>query len=108
MQDCSRNHPLCRPVTPSRLPKRVLDVRPPNGSRNPVLYESQQDIGQYVALSYCLGKTLAIKTLRDNLETRKQSMPWKEIPKTLQDAVKLTHRLDPEVYLDRFSVYHPR
>jgi hypothetical protein len=49
--------------------------------------------GRRPVRTYCWGRTLAIKTLKDNLESRKQSIPWKEIPKTLQDAVKLTRRL---------------
>lgn len=51
-------------------------------------------ISNWTALSYCWGGVKSFITTEANLEKRKQPIPWETIPKTFQDAMTLTHRLD--------------
>jgi hypothetical protein len=51
--------------------------------------------GQYIALSYCWGKTLPFTTITSNLERHKGKggIKYAQLPKTLQDAVFLVRYL---------------
>jgi hypothetical protein len=51
--------------------------------------------GQYIALSYCWGKSLAYKTNMANLQKHKEDggIKYTQLPKTLQDVVFLVRYL---------------
>jgi hypothetical protein len=48
---------------------------------------------QYVALSYCWGTTAQRGTTRSNISSRRQSINVSELPKTLQDAIRVAQSL---------------
>jgi hypothetical protein len=48
---------------------------------------------EYVALSYCWGASPSFKTTRKNIDQLKQGFKLSDIPKTLQDAVKVARQL---------------
>ncbi|KAF2825366.1 HET-domain-containing protein [Ophiobolus disseminans] len=52
--------------------------------------------GQYVALSYCWGKSLAYTTTTGNLKIHTQhgGIPFSQLPKTLQDAIFMVRYLN--------------
>ncbi|RDW74190.1 hypothetical protein BP5796_07632 [Coleophoma crateriformis] len=102
---CTENHVLCKPPSPSKLPKRLLDVL---SRDNPFLLETNGEEGPYLALSYCWGKQrkLALMTFgpnsrgkrgqpdpTPNIEAHKTNIPFAAMPKTLQDAVTTTRQL---------------
>jgi hypothetical protein len=49
--------------------------------------------GQYLALSHCWGKLQPIKTERANLNTHRNTIPWKALTHTFQDAIKFTRQM---------------
>jgi len=64
-----------------------------------------QEKGQYIALSYCWGSTLAYKTTNQNLESHKKAILFKHLPKTLQDAITITRYLDMRyLWIDCLSI----
>lgn len=94
LRDCRDNHPNCckdgQFVVP-KLPKRVLDVSPPQGGLR--LHETDNDVAGYICLSHRWGSTRPLTTTRSNLEAWKSSIRWESVPRTFQDAIKVTRRL---------------
>jgi len=90
---CTRNHTLCMRREP-RLPTRVIDIGPPDGSQNPFLFESNGKITPYVALSYCWGLQQMFITVTETLEARKAGFALTDLAKTQHDAVLLARKLD--------------
>lgn len=86
-----------------KLPTRLLNVSPstnPNDLRldDRENVKARSDRDWYIALSHCWGNTDPSKvplhcTTRDNLETRKNRFMLDDLPKTFQDAVKVTREL---------------
>jgi hypothetical protein len=63
-------------------------------TRDPFLWETRGQTGKYAALSYCWGKNdKMLKTTAQNLEYHKEKIPFRSLPKTLQDAVTIVRRL---------------
>lgn len=89
----TRNHPLCKRREP-RLPNRVIDVGPPDGSQNPFHFESDGMIAPYVALSYCWGLQQMFTSVTETLEARKAGFALTDLAKTQHDAVLLARKLD--------------
>jgi hypothetical protein len=87
---CHESHKLCQPRAPSLLPKRVLDVSLPQVR----LYESYNEVGRYVSLSHCWGKTIpACRTTSITIEANRCGIDWEAFPATFQDAIQFTRRL---------------
>lgn len=94
LDDCSKYHSSCSdlPLT-RRLPTRVIDVGPSDGSEEPRLYihtEEAQHEAKFAALSYCWGKTQNLTLTTENLGSMKEIIPWDDIPLTIRDAIELT------------------
>jgi hypothetical protein len=90
LKNCANNHTDCDRYQPTSLPDRVLDV---SGDALK-LYESSNEDYSYTALSHCWGKTKAkCTTYRANLETQKKEIAWDALPRTFQEAVKVTRAL---------------
>ncbi|OAQ58510.2 heterokaryon incompatibility protein [Pochonia chlamydosporia 170] len=88
---------------PSELPPRVLQV----SQGNVRLVESNGLTGKYVALSYCWGSPVKppLKTLKSNLQSYQQEIPWHKIPSTFQDTITVARRLDiPYVWIDSLCI----
>lgn len=92
---CEDAHPGCpKDNKGSRLPRRVIDVGPPDGSIEPYLYsKSPGERGSYIALSYCWGGPQPLTTTVLTLEALSECIPLAKLPKTLADAVFVTRRL---------------
>jgi hypothetical protein len=95
LEDCLLHHPNCRSLADESppLPTRVIDVGPPDGSREPRLVISNGVHSAYMALSHCWGSNPTIKTTKDSLSERMQCIPMGSLPKTFQDAVTITREL---------------
>lgn len=79
----------------SPLPRRVVDVGPPDGSKQPLLVTTTEgQTGKYIALSYCWGKRPFFTLKSSNMEKFKQSIPLINLPQTVSDAITLARRLD--------------
>ena len=91
---CEAGHEDCKAPDAARLPTRVVDLNPVDGSLKPFLLEINGAVsGRYAALSYVWGDTLPLMLTRAVLESFKSGITWSDIPKTLQDAMTITHRL---------------
>ncbi|EHK16444.1 uncharacterized protein TRIVIDRAFT_128645, partial [Trichoderma virens Gv29-8] len=95
LSDCLTNHHGRCPVNEnSPLPRRVVDVGPPDGSQQPLLVTTTEgQTGKYIALSYCWGKRPFFTLRSSNMEQLKQSIPLKNLPQTIYDAITLAKRL---------------
>lgn len=77
-----------------KLPTRVLDVIPSHGNMEYVsLWESNSSVGKYTALSHTWGKSPRMKATRANYTHLRDGTPLSQLPKTFQDAVRITRRL---------------
>ncbi|KAF4628861.1 hypothetical protein G7Y89_g9289 [Cudoniella acicularis] len=88
---CTEHHG-CMPVTPSPLPRKVLDVGSEDQS-SVFLYETCREISPYVALSHCWGTIQMIQTTKANYDHRKIGISWSELPATFKDAITITRAL---------------
>ncbi|KAH6677385.1 heterokaryon incompatibility protein-domain-containing protein [Halenospora varia] len=108
LDECVQNHEKCK-STQTRLPTRIIDVGSSDGSRDPYLFIPSADLharssspkGQecyvstrYVALSYCWGEGLPLKTTTTNILDLQKGIPWDTIPSTIQDAITITRKFD--------------
>jgi hypothetical protein len=96
------------------LPKRSINVDLENyraGSENPAAFVEITDgrRGRYAALSYCWGPVsaadppLMLKIL--NNDQLQQGIPVSELPRTIQEAIELTRRLEiPYLWVDRLCI----
>ena len=105
---CDYHHD-CMPVG-TRLPPRVLDltvldVTSYNESDNTKVLETNGRYGAYIALSHCWGQSQHIKTLKSNVEEFKQCIEFNNLPKTFQDAIRITRRLGiPYLWIDSLCI----
>ncbi|KAI1814779.1 HET-domain-containing protein [Poronia punctata] len=104
IKDCSLNHPLCgRPPLDPPLPRRVIDV----SSNEPrvSLFETNGLKGRYIALSHCWGSSSRLMTTSKTMEDFKAGLALSYLPKTFQDAIKITKRLGIKyLWIDCFCI----
>lgn len=95
LQTCLTQHVKCNQYQEAfqRLPPRVIDVGPPDGSREPFLYSPKEQRGLYLTLSHRWGDYSAIKTRLDNLSERSSCIPLHILPGVFRDAVHITRKL---------------
>ncbi|KAF1929537.1 HET-domain-containing protein [Didymella exigua CBS 183.55] len=114
IQMCASKHSDCSgPLECTRpLPTRLLDLRGlperqeiiENGTDWRKLFEDRScrliettsgSVGEYVALSYCWGKSVPCTTRKDNIQKHKeeQGLSFADLPGTLQDAAFLVRYL---------------
>lgn len=103
LEECLHQHEHCpSPLNssgqfdPPSLPVRVLDCGPPNGNPEDKvkLLISNGKRDTYVALSYCWGRTLQLRTLKNNIDSHvKDGIQMDKLPKTIQDAIHVTRNL---------------
>jgi hypothetical protein len=102
---------MCARPTAMLLPTRVIEVEPEGGSGLPRLVVTAQKVmrGQYVALSHCwgdVGDRKRIVTTTENFEHFcTEGLPLDNLPKTFQDAIKVTKRLGFRyLWIDSFCI----
>jgi hypothetical protein len=95
LQECRIKHPQCTAAklsSGSTLPTRVLDAGCGNSATSStirLLETNQGQVAEYVALSYCWGRTGNVTTTKGTLEERKKGISRSILPKSFQDAVDL-------------------
>lgn len=92
LNECEQEHANCRRCQ-KRLPKRVIDVGPSDGSVVPRLYLSKGETANYIALSYCWGTQPTVTTTSKTMQKRIARMPIETLPRTYVDAIKITRDL---------------
>ncbi|KFA45827.1 hypothetical protein S40293_09656, partial [Stachybotrys chartarum IBT 40293] len=99
---CCGNHDICQGtfsgqrsvITTPRLPTRVLDLGPPDGSHEPRLLITDGISAKYAALSHCWGKHRLLTTVTGNLAEHCKMMKLDALPKTFRDAIGIVRSLD--------------
>lgn len=95
IQTCSTDHVLCGAHEPSSLPTRVLDLGDDAGAEpaQVKLLESHNQKELYISLSHSWGGEQPLTTTAATLDDRKAGIEFARLPKTFQDAVRITRRL---------------
>jgi hypothetical protein len=99
IKDCEENHEECRSHAGDEilpvLPARVIDVGPEDGSEEPKLLQTISNAwhGEWAALSYKWGTTAFMRLLGENLPHFEYGISMTSMPRTFQDAIRLTRRL---------------
>ncbi|KAF2810766.1 HET-domain-containing protein [Mytilinidion resinicola] len=98
MIDCITNHgSLCGQTTRSiEVTYRVLDVGLGTSEMDTQITLKDIPPGvscMYTCLSHCWGERPHFQTTRANLDNHRKSIPWKSLPKTFQEAIDFTRRL---------------
>ncbi|KAH7186802.1 heterokaryon incompatibility protein-domain-containing protein [Fusarium oxysporum] len=95
LQECLNYHVECGETAEPHMPSRLIHVG--NSHCNTLCLEDTNSIQpvSYAALSYCWGDAgqKRFKTEKETLAIRKQGFDLIQLPKTLQDAVKVTRAL---------------
>lgn len=94
-------------MEPSTLPTRIIDVGPPDGSQEPFLYLSKPgEVGNYLYLSAKRSGNLDGGCLvMSNLQDLYQAMPILSLPKTFEDAIRITRRLGIQyLWIDAYCI----
>ena len=95
---CLQNHEYCKLghqqsklAGVSMPPTLLINVTTPS---HPFLEPTTATtIRSYLALSYCWGTGGNLKTLNDNYEDHKNRIPAENLPRTVMDAIDVTHQL---------------
>lgn len=98
LDECDQHHENCSPLEDSstRLPTRLIDVGE-TGEAGIKLYETEPgDSFRYLALSHPWGpdRSSHFCTYPENLSDHLQGILLEDLPKTFQDAVEVTRRLN--------------
>lgn len=91
LHECDRKHADCK--RSAKLPYRVLDVGPPDGSQEPPPSIGRDRPGEFVTLSYRWGSAISLTTTKSNLALLAQSVSMSSLPATIRDAVVVTRKL---------------
>ncbi|EXA29381.1 hypothetical protein FOVG_19121 [Fusarium oxysporum f. sp. pisi HDV247] len=92
LQECIKNHKYCRQSEGS-LPTRLLDVGHRDDGVVRLIETETITSARFIALSYCWGSAVTIKTTLAGLGKMKLGLEVSELPQAYIDAVHLTRRL---------------
>ncbi|RYP51581.1 hypothetical protein DL768_003088 [Monosporascus sp. mg162] len=79
-----------------KAPTRLLKIQALSQGFYDLRIDYPVDPVMYAALSYCWGGEQVHKTTTENLPRYSLNVQWENLPKTIQDAVKVTAALDIE------------
>ena len=92
MYCCDSLHKDCKILKVTNLPSRLVEVG--RDDEHISLRETKGRRGEYAALSYCWGEnSVQLKATGPTLDQMKNNIPQEQLPKTIQDAIKLTRML---------------
>ncbi|CAG9988874.1 unnamed protein product [Clonostachys byssicola] len=96
LKTCLIEHTECRLgqlIGLTRLPKRIIDVGPEDGSEAPKLSPGKGRRGLYLTLSYRWSEhTSNFMTTRRNLKQHYSEIPSQKLSQTIRDAITITRR----------------
>ena len=101
--NCISNHPRCRKTEPADLPRRLIDVGPPDGTKSPRLYLREQwfltENSHYAILSHCWGtahpeSSQFFRLSLQNVKSMQYNIDFGRLPKNFQDAILITRALN--------------
>lgn len=94
MSLCQSSHGACTSKT-SRLevPTRLVDTNGGKNTLDVVLREGIATPEPYIILSYCWGRFLPLRTLKNNLESHKKRIQWSALPLVFRQVVFIARLL---------------
>ncbi|KAL8695077.1 MAG: hypothetical protein Q9218_000355 [Villophora microphyllina] len=99
LDDCEANHIKCNHERLPRLPTRVIDVQPTQGSDGARLVVSRRVPGNYIVLSHCWGERASTilgeegQLLEGNLERLQRDIDTELLPQNFRDAISTARKL---------------
>ncbi|KAL4744889.1 heterokaryon incompatibility protein-domain-containing protein [Aspergillus terricola var. indicus] len=95
IRNCDSSHSECVRHEDTELPTRLLEVTVSgsNDVRLCVPRDRGEETGSYIALSYCWGRTPSLQTTTDTIIEHQKGIPYRALPGTIQDAVRITRAL---------------
>lgn len=97
LDSCLDYHSSCGARNAIAMPTRLLDLRKvdvQSPCRSKIYLFATGEVLRYICLSYCWGPDQPVKLLQSTHKVFTQDgIPWRNLPKTLQDAVIFTRRL---------------
>ncbi|KAK0638916.1 heterokaryon incompatibility protein-domain-containing protein [Cercophora newfieldiana] len=108
VRECDQSHECKRPTGANYWPTRVIFVGDPDPDKL-VLVEKRGTGEDYVTLSHCWGvqteETRRFCTTQDNYQRRLQGFSYNDLPKTFQDAVRVTRELGKQhLWIDSLCI----
>jgi hypothetical protein len=95
LKGCDQYHKGCAPYKHAQRPLWLLDLWPKDCSEHDTVKIVKSDAPKkYAILSYCWGGDQRSKLTRDRLSTMQTGIPDSSLPRTIQDAIHITRRLD--------------
>ncbi len=82
LRTCLQTHDKCSSQSSSKLPTRVIDVGPADGSEEPRLLVASDIKTSYITFSYCWGKKATPRTTLKTLQARRESTKCSSFPKS--------------------------
>lgn len=104
LEECRSTHGFCSQYQGGvpKLPSRVIDVGPPDGSEDPKLYvRGQDETGRYLALSHRWGESERLRDTKTTKHNYRRNGETKQMPRiisfsclplTFQHAITITRR----------------
>ncbi|EWG50746.1 hypothetical protein FVEG_09880 [Fusarium verticillioides 7600] len=93
----SQAHKICSKPSPKFLPTRLIEIVRIDSDQKPCVRlvegSSLNADTEYTALSYCWGGDLKNCLKEGNKDSYRTEVPWKHIPRTIQDAILTSHKL---------------
>ena len=93
MKACDTAHLKCRSLrnVPGPMPSRLIYIGPSYDTSSIHLVDTNGDFFPYAALSYCWGSSGSnYTTTIDKLKGHKEHIPWKRLPRAIQDTILVT------------------
>ena len=94
--DSGEGHDVCREVSSSALPTRLLHIAGVNNVRlvtTDQLSNIEKEFVRYNCLSHRWGDPQPLITTKENLESFQKGISWAAMPRTFQDAIVFTYKL---------------
>ncbi|KAI3324695.1 heterokaryon incompatibility protein-domain-containing protein [Xylariaceae sp. AK1471] len=89
LETCAQKHSVCRQGT-SHPPKRLIDIRDLGSACVKVIETSFDFREPYVALSYCWGQGVCLKTTKSNILEMMTGIECTNLPSIISDAIRIT------------------
>lgn len=108
--ECLSKHVLCGADSGLIFipPTRVIDVGPPNGSRDPRLYitSAEDQNMRYMTLSHCWGGAEILTLTHETYEQLLYGFPMIILPQSFQDAIEICRTLNQRyLWIDSLCVF---
>lgn len=89
LESCTREHSVCRQGM-SHPPKRLVHIENPSDTYVKVVETSFDFREPYIALSYCWGKGVCLKTKKANIPDMMMGVERTNLPSIVSDAISIT------------------